>query len=164
MMETINLLLCQLEESHLEPLYRIQSDKESMQYTFSTDSIEQSTERFLKYAALSNSVGFAPWTIIHKSEQRIIGWGGLNIDPFDPGWGPEVAYFLHPDYWGRGYATELVKASVEYGTGNIGLDMIGAFTHQENKGSIRVLEKVGFTYVRYEPKIDRNYFRFTKSD
>ena len=41
---------------------------------------------------------------------RIIGWGGLYDDPFDPGWGGEVAYFFYQAVWGQGYDSEMVVA------------------------------------------------------
>ena len=82
-----------------------------------------------------------------KSKLQIIGWGGLNVDPGASGWGIEVAYFFHPDFWGNGYATELVKASLEHGFRDLSLDVINAYSHKDNKASIRVLEKCGFKSI-----------------
>ena len=30
--------------------------------------------------------GYAPWTVVIRAEGRIVGWGGLYNDPFQPGW------------------------------------------------------------------------------
>jgi RimJ/RimL family protein N-acetyltransferase len=102
--------------------------------------------------------------VLIKSKQQIIGWGGLNIDPFEPGWGTEVAYFLHPDYWQQGIATELVKASLEYGFKQLRLDAIGAFVHPNNIPSIRVLEKCGFVLLGHEPKLNRDHYEIRGDD
>lgn len=82
-------------------------------------------------------------------------------DPFDPGYGPEIAYFFHKDYWGKGFASELVNASIAYGFDSLKLDTIGAFARPDNKVSIRVLEKCGFRYECYNTVIERNYYRIT---
>ena len=156
--ETSRLTLRPLDENDIEPLYTIQKDPEAMRYTFHSPSLAVSKERLLAYAALEKQIGFSPWTVVLRSEAKIIGWGGLNIDPFDPGWGVEVAYFFDPVYWRQGYATELVQASIEYGFAQCDLTEIGAFAHQHNTASIRVLEKCGFVYVCFEPKLDRNRY------
>ncbi|MBN1429114.1 MAG: GNAT family N-acetyltransferase [Anaerolineae bacterium] len=156
--ETERLTLRALREEDIEPLYRIQSDPHAMCYTYCTPSREESERRLWAYAALEEQLGFAPWVVILRSEARIIGWGGLNIDPFDPGWGVEVAYFFHPAYWGQGFATELVRISIDCGFEQHGLEQIGAFAHPDNHASIRVLEKCGFRYERFEPNLKRNYY------
>ncbi len=92
---------------------------------------------------------------MNKSDNRVVGWGGLYDDPFDPGWGIEVGYFFHPPVWGQGLATELVRASVEIADNALNLPMVSAFAHRENIGSQRVLEKNGFQLVRFVPEMER---------
>jgi RimJ/RimL family protein N-acetyltransferase len=95
----------------------------------------------------------------HRHAQRIIGWGGLSVDPIAPQWGPEVSYFIHRDYQGAGLATELVVAALTYGSGELELPHIAAFTRPENAPSIRVLVKCGFEWLGYEPALNRNRYR-----
>jgi ribosomal-protein-alanine N-acetyltransferase len=156
--ETARLTLRSFQADDLEPLYQIQWDGEAMRYTFHTPSRAESAVRLRAYAAQTEQIGLAPWTVLLRAEAKIIGWGGLNIDPFDPGWGVEVAYFFAPAYWGRGLATELVQASVEEGFGRHGLGEINAFVHRENCASARVLEKCGFRFRRFEPRLERNHY------
>lgn len=157
--QTSQLTLRPVREDDLAFLYAIAKDQEAMRYTYAAKSFEEFEERTRVYAGLEVTLGYAPWTAVIANEDRICGWGGLNIDPFDPGWGVEVSYYFHPDCWGRGYATELVKASVDYGFGSLGLGEIGAFAHPENGASIRVLEKCGFAMIGYEPKLKRNRYQ-----
>src|SRR5579885_1921041 len=103
--------------------------------------------------------GFGPWTVVTKSDGRIIGWGGLYTDPFDPGWGPEVAYFFRRDAWGRGYASELVAASLDIADNLLELPEVSGFARPENAASRRVLEKAGFELVRFVPELDRWLYR-----
>jgi len=50
-----------------------------------------------------------------------------------------------PLYWNQGYATEITKGIVEYAFENLKIERIEALALQLNKGSCRVLEKIGFT-------------------
>ncbi|RYZ53144.1 MAG: N-acetyltransferase [Sphingobacteriales bacterium] len=57
----------------------------------------------------------------------------------------EVWYKIMPAYWSRGFATESVKSILEFGFGRLKLHRIEAGCATENTGSVRVLEKNGFT-------------------
>lgn len=103
--------------------------------------------------------GCAPWTIVSKQKQEIIGWGGLYDDPFDPGWGVEVAYLFRPSAWGKGYATELVAFCLRIADDALKLPEVKAFAHPENTASRRVLEKSGFEVERFLPEMNRHLFR-----
>lgn len=56
-----------------------------------------------------------------------------------------IGYDLGYAYWGKGIMTEAVGAMVQFGFEQMGLNRIEADTDAENFGSMRVLEKVGFT-------------------
>ena len=57
-------------------------------------------------------------------------------------WG--LGYFIHPDRWNLGYATEAVRAALRWRFER-GAFRISASCLSENPGSRRVLEKCGFT-------------------
>ena len=107
---------------------------------------------------------FGPWSVRLRGSEEPIGWGGLVLDPSEPGWGIEVAYFLEPSLWGRGYATELVRAAVRYGTTNVGLDEIEAYVRPANGASKRVLEKSGFVARGYVPELERLHYRYSATN
>ena len=163
MLGTPRLLLRDFEVADVDPLYEIQGDQNVMRYTFWAESREQCAAHLQAYADSRKNHGFAPWTVVLKAENRVIGWGGLGIDPHAPNWGPEVVYFLHPDYWGQGFASEVVAVSLEHGFGSLGLERIGAFARPENEASIRVLKKAGFLFRRYEPALGRNHYEISTS-
>jgi [ribosomal protein S5]-alanine N-acetyltransferase len=156
--ETERLTLRPFVESDIDALYAIMGDAEAMQHTYIAKSREQCAERLHTYAGLESSLGYAPWTIVLRSTGTIIGWGGLSIDPFEPGWGSEVSYCLHPAHWGKGYATEVVQAALRLGFERFSLPVIVAFARAENIGSVRVLQKCGFVFLRYLPQMERNYY------
>ena len=55
----------------------------------------------------------------------------------------ELAFNLHPDYWGRGYMPEAIKAVLAY-LFDLGYENIKAGYSDGNIKSKRVLEKTGF--------------------
>ena len=87
---------------------------------------------------------YAPWGIFLG--ERLIGQGGLN---FVPEFGEtEVLWALHPDAWGRGYATEMARAALDYGFRTIGLGLIFAITKPDNMASQAVMTRLGLRYTR----------------
>lgn len=55
----------------------------------------------------------------------------------------EVWYKIHTNFWAKGYATETLKAVINFGFNTLKLHRIEAGCAVENIGSIKVLEKVG---------------------
>ena len=134
-------------------------DPVAMRFTHAQPDIDACRHHVAVHERQRRSVGCAPWTIVEKAGGTIIGWGGLYEDPFDPGWGVEVAYLFSPSAWGHGYATELVTRCVDVARGELGLASLIAFAHPENAGSRRVLEKTGFAAERFVPEMDRLLYR-----
>lgn len=58
----------------------------------------------------------------------------------------ELGYFLHPDYWGRGYATEAAGLLLGLAFGPLGLHRVAATCDPRNATSARVLRKLGMTH------------------
>ena len=57
----------------------------------------------------------------------------------------EVGWHLHPDRWGRGYATEAARGLVEHGFTTLGLEEIHAVAWAGNAPSFAVMERLGMT-------------------
>jgi RimJ/RimL family protein N-acetyltransferase len=55
----------------------------------------------------------------------------------------EIAYIINPNYWGRGYATEAARLTVEFGFSKLHCHRIFASCHPQNVGSAKVLKKIG---------------------
>lgn len=56
----------------------------------------------------------------------------------------ELGYWLTPDAWGRGYATEAGRAMLGIARWSLGHRRLAAYPHLDNPASARVLEKLGF--------------------
>ena len=140
-------------------LFSFLGDPDAMRYTHLDESLRGCRRRIALHERRRRTDGCAPWTVIEKGANRIIGWGGLYEDPFDPGWGPEVGYAFHPSVWGRGYATELAMAALRIADDVLKLPEVKAFVCPDNAGSRRVLEKTGFLEQRYIPQMRRLLYR-----
>ncbi|MGE0714523.1 MAG: GNAT family N-acetyltransferase [Alphaproteobacteria bacterium] len=141
------------------PLFRFLGDADAMRHTERLPSLRRTRHYLAAHERRRRRCGYAPWTIVERDGDRIVGWGGLYEDLREPGWGIEVVYFLAPDTWGRGYATELVERCVAVARDRLHLAEIVGFAHPDNIGSQRVMEKCGFHLDRFVPKMDRLYFR-----
>ncbi|MBT5643077.1 GNAT family N-acetyltransferase, partial [Candidatus Bathyarchaeota archaeon] len=57
-----------------------------------------------------------------------------------------IGYIVHPDSRGKGYCTEALEIMVDYLFLSRNIVRVQAETNPENTPSIRILEKVGFTF------------------
>jgi ribosomal-protein-alanine N-acetyltransferase len=158
MIETARLTLRPSRLADVPQLYAFLGNAQAMRFTHADASLRACRRRIAVHERRRRSDGHAPWSALLKESGRIIGWGGLFDDPFDPGWGTELGYWLHPDAWGRGYGSELAEAAVQHADRTLMLPKLGAFARPDNLGSRRVLEKVGFRPVRYVPELERDLF------
>jgi RimJ/RimL family protein N-acetyltransferase len=69
--------------------------------------------------------------------------GGIGIARL-PGGGHEFGYWLKPDHWGHGYATEAGRAMLAAARDSLRLKRVEAGHFLDNPASGRVLEKLGF--------------------
>lgn len=77
-----------------------------------------------------------------RSNEAFIGLFGLKLGKEKYKMG-EVWYKIHSDYWNQGFATECLKAVINFGFDSLGLHRIEAGCAVENIASIKVLEKAG---------------------
>ncbi|WP_428486544.1 GNAT family N-acetyltransferase [Rhodopila sp.] len=153
--ETARLILRRPVLADVPKLFEFLGDAEAMRYTHADGSLRACRRRIAVHEWCRRCTGYAPWTIGMKTDGRIIGWGGLYDDPFEPGWGVEIGYYFHPSTWGRGYATELAIACTALADHVLRLPEIRAFARPENAASRRVLAKAGFEMVRFVPETGR---------
>lgn len=94
--------------------------------------------------------------IVERASGAMIGNCGIRIN--DPEIGEaNIGYELDPGYWGRGYATEAASAIVRFGFEDLALHRIWAECIADNRGSSRVMEKIG---MRREAHIrEHQHFR-----
>jgi RimJ/RimL family protein N-acetyltransferase len=82
------------------------------------------------------------FSIVYKQTNSMIGAGELYIRSAVNREG-ELGYIIHPDYWGKGIATETAHLLVDYGFTHLNLHRIFATCDPRNIGSEKVLKKTG---------------------
>ena len=70
--------------------------------------------------------------------------GGIGIHPCEDMDGYELGYWLTPDAWGRGYATEAGRAVLGIARYAMGLKRLHSRHYVDNPASGNVLRKLGF--------------------
>jgi len=58
---------------------------------------------------------------------------------------PDFGFIIHPDFWGRGIATEASKAFIDYAFNQTSATELAADVDPRNWASLQVLNKLGFT-------------------
>jgi ribosomal-protein-alanine N-acetyltransferase len=103
-------------------------------------SIEQ-TRAFLEWSdAEWERWPAGPYLIESREGRTLLGSTGLS---FESPQRASTGYVLARDAWGRGYATEALRAMVQTAPG-LGVRRLQAFCHPDHGASWRVLEKCGF--------------------
>lgn len=55
----------------------------------------------------------------------------------------EIGWYLLPEYWGKGYATEAAKSVIVYVFTNFKINRLAAFLNAENERSAALAERIG---------------------
>ena len=147
LIETDRLILRRMMVKDYEDMYLYARRSDVTKYlTWKSHTSPMYTKEYLEYIATKYSLGeFYDWAVIDKREQKMIGTCGFTRFDFHSN-SAEVGYVLNPEYWGKGYATEAVKAVVKFGFETIGVVRIEAKYMEGNAASRRVMEKVGMSY------------------
>jgi RimJ/RimL family protein N-acetyltransferase/predicted GNAT family N-acyltransferase len=87
----------------------------------------------------------APFVIIEKTSGELVGTAGLRAGALAdarPALG-NVGYWIARPHWGKGYATQALKALLAYGFDTLGMNRIDACHLAENRASGRVMLRAG---------------------
>jgi RimJ/RimL family protein N-acetyltransferase len=105
--------------------------------------------------------GWGVWAVEVGGGPAFVGMVGLHRvnEALPPAPAVEIAWRLHPDHWGRGYATEAATASVRFGFERAGLPEIVAFTTTRNLRSQAVMERIG---MMHDPSADFDHPSFSE--
>jgi RimJ/RimL family protein N-acetyltransferase len=87
------------------------------------------------------------WALEEKSSGAMLGRAGLHCPQRDDWPGIEVGWTLHPNYWGKGYATEAGARAIAYAFGERGAQELFSLILPENDRSIAVARRLGFHFV-----------------
>jgi RimJ/RimL family protein N-acetyltransferase len=119
--------------------------------------------------------GVHKWIAYDRTSGDVVGRGGLSRTPVDDDWGQvyaflplepwvravhpgelpfpahaqwvEIGWALRRPFWGRGYATEIGRAGLEYAFDVLGVDAVVSCTVRHNRRSRAVMQRLGMRDV-----------------
>ena len=142
-LDTARLRLRPWHDEDLEPYAAMCADPEVMRYMgdgapLSRDDAWRSMAMFVGHWQLR---GYGMWAVEERDSRVFIGRVGLHRPE---GWpGLEVGWMLDRATWGRGYATEAGRASLDYAWRTLDVGHVISLIMPENQASIRVAERLG---------------------
>ncbi|MCC8153373.1 MAG: GNAT family N-acetyltransferase [Tannerellaceae bacterium] len=146
--------LAELEDA--EAIYSYRSDVLANKYQgWFPGSIEEVRDYMVHMPRILDVVDICfQFAIVELTGNRLIGDMGISFTGHE-GMQAEIGYTLHPDFQGKGYATEAVNAMMEYLFIVLKKHRIIASVDPRNTASIRLLERLSF---RKEAHFRESYF------
>ena len=145
---THRLLLRELTWADLDDVHALNSYPEVAKFNTIGIPKDRETTREVMWGAVEDRVKNSrtqyAWAIRTQEDTTFIGEAGMSL--YAPRYRrSDIFYNVVPTYWGRGYATEVARALVQFGFDTLQLHRIEAGAATENIASVRVLEKIGMT-------------------
>jgi len=92
--------------------------------------------------------GLGLFAMVYKPENKLIGHAGIIPQDLGGERELEIGYWLSPEYWGKGLATEAAVAFKHYGFNRLHLDKLISLIHPNNPASIFVARKNQMLYEK----------------
>lgn len=136
---TDRLTLRPLTVDDAQALYSVYSHPLAMRYWHTPLHASVAVTRATIVSLLSDTACW--WAICRRADGQAIGLIGYLGNEGAPGMG----YLLHPAWWRQGYMTEALRAALEHGFDQLGLDRAELWIDADNSASQKLAETVGFT-------------------
>ena len=145
---TKRLILKELKMIHLDALYAYHSDAEN--FKFVQMNVHLSREETKAYIQKMNDGvkqnKWIIWAICLRETDEIIGTVSIwNLD--DERNSGEIGYGIFPEFRRKGFMREALDAVVSLAFDNLSLEIVEAYTGEDNILSIQFLESTAFQYV-----------------
>ena len=143
--ETERLILRRMELSDTQKVFdhwlsdeRISENRVNSEHK----TVSETTDRVTKIVGDYVNKDFCWWAIERKADGELIG--EIDLYDFDNTTGNcEVSYSIGYEWWNQGYATEALRAVVEFGFIHMNIHKIAAAHNTDNPASGKVLVKAG---------------------
>ncbi|TPX17148.1 uncharacterized protein E0L32_003266 [Thyridium curvatum] len=111
---TARLTLKPCSQDDLAELFELRSQPEVMVWTAAgrPDKSQDESQAKLSLFIPPNDVKTFNYSIFWRETGQFIGMGGCHMFQGEFGW-PEIGYMLRKEFWGRGLATEFIRAYLD---------------------------------------------------
>jgi RimJ/RimL family protein N-acetyltransferase len=174
--ETERLRLEPIRPTHLDDYVTVFTDDAVGEWYAGKPTREEALAVVAKLARAWDVVGVHKWLAYERETGDVVGRGGLSSIPVDSDSGQaivellgsmpwlneslddgsgnrlarnwfEIGWALRGEFWGRGYASEIGRAGLDFAFGELGARAVVAFTERVNQRSRAVMERIGMDYV-----------------
>lgn len=146
---TQRLIVREFTAQDLPSLLRFVDDPTQLSYMMFSLASRDEAERFLELALGTQlEENRVEW---HLAVEAITGEGPRFIGcvdimgELDNPHEAELGYFFLRGAWGNGYAVEASRVAIDFAFRELGLHRVWGKCHADNKGSARVMEKLGMS-------------------
>ncbi len=135
----------------LEGFHGLNGNEEVMKYIRPVTTFEESKEKLINsIAEYETKPELLRFALVEKESNKFVGC--FVIFPLDKEHtdeqGFQVGYSLLVEHWGKGFATEITHAGIEYAFNEMKLDAVFAVTTNNHAASQHVLIKNGFKLIK----------------
>lgn len=156
-------MLRHFRDEDLDSLCLLFSDPEVMAQTFrgkpfSKEECVEFSRDFFDYGGNKTQ---KTGVLVLRATEEIVGIAGLSVCHALGDEDYELGFILARHCWGKGYATEIGQAQVEYGLGKLGCKRLLALVAPGNLPSASVLRKIGMIYhsrINMEQRGERDVY------
>ena len=146
--ETDRLVCRRWRASDEQALFEVYADEAAARYVDDGQPISRAEcQAWLEVTARNyRERNYGMFALEEKVSGRVVGFCGL----VHPGGQveAEVKYAFFKSHWGRGLASEMLPALLEFGYESLGLVRVIATIHEANHASSRVVEKSGMRFIK----------------
>jgi len=148
-LETENLILRPFKDEDVDDYFGVLDSPEVRRWLHIPESLDRSDawQQMAWFVGQWELLGTGHWALEEKKSGQFVGRAGLHRPERHDWPGVEVGWLLHPDYWGRGYATEAGAAAVRYGFEDLQVDKLFSCILPENHRSQAVAKRLGFEFL-----------------
>lgn len=148
-----------------DDFFRIHGDAEVMRYIRPPKNREDSDKFLMENIEFTlQNPGRGRLAVAEKETGKSVG--SFALIPLEKTKDWQLGYVLLKEFWGKGIASELTKAGLNYFFSTSGHKKIFAITEKANKASQKVLLKCGFQPdgSKMEGEIELLVFKFLRTD
>ncbi len=146
-LETDRCIVRELCLDDLDGLFELYADDGMDAFTEALYPYEE--EKEYQRAYINNMYryfGYGMWLVYLKDTGELIGRAGLEHREIHEEIELELGYLIGKKYQGKGYATEVCKAILDYAKENTSFEQINCVVQNGNEASIHMAQKLGFVH------------------
>lgn len=161
LIETPRLILREFVPEDLAGLYRLYEESDTRYIEPLAKDSEEELEKLKSYIHyIYGFYGFGLWAVCLKESGELIGRCGFQIELIGDEGEYELGYMISGRYTGCGYASEAVRAVLEYAREELKASRVVVRIHKDNRASLAFAKREGFYPMDINPEANDEFYVF----